>query len=103
MSAIIIFKVNGHHIYYTGGSIQDHESSKYYCNYLLFNKAIENAFNQRAKIFDFGTSPKNHHSLIEFKKNGNLLLTLISHCLSVIIILTQLLEKAFFLPWWHIP
>ena len=68
ISAIIIFKFNGHHIYYTGGSIQDHESSKYYCNYLLFNKAIENAFNQRAKIFDFGTSPKNHHSLIELKK-----------------------------------
>ena len=68
VSAIIIFKFNEHHIYYTGGSIQDHESSKYYCNYLLFNKAIENAFNQRAKIFDFGTSPKNHHSLIEFKK-----------------------------------
>jgi len=37
ISAIIIFKFNGHHIYYTGGSIQDHESSKYYCNYLLFN------------------------------------------------------------------
>ena len=68
ISAIIIFKFNGHHIYYTGGSIQDHESSKYYCNYLLFNKAIENAFNQGARIFDFGTSPKNHHSLIEFKK-----------------------------------
>ena len=64
-------KYNKRDIYFTGGSLKNHQYSKYFPNYGLLGNMIKNAFEEGAKSFNFGSTPIFHNTLRQFKKSFN--------------------------------
>lgn len=68
LAAVLIIKFKLTSIYAYGGSLHNSMSNKYLPMDALLWEAIKHAFNQNQLVFDFGSSPKNHSTLIAFKE-----------------------------------
>ena len=71
LAGILILKFKSTSIYSYGGSLHNNLSNKYLPMDILFWEAIKHAFNQNQLVFDFGSSPKDHSTLIAFKEKWN--------------------------------
>ncbi|MBX9621858.1 MAG: GNAT family N-acetyltransferase [Alphaproteobacteria bacterium] len=68
LAGVLIIKFKSTSIYAYGGALHNKISKKYRPMDVLLWEAIKNAFNQNQLVFDFGSSPKNHSTLIAFKE-----------------------------------
>jgi len=68
LSSIMIFNYKSSAIYAYGGSSYTAPAIKYLSTDFIIWESIKEAFNQKKTLFDFGSSPKHHSSLIQFKE-----------------------------------